>query len=105
MMTSSFSFAILLMVIIQQHLQLKGEKEMSSYKTLTSIVAWTCFIFGMISTLVPTILGITSGALAGGINDVDAGKLWFYRHGLSYLIGLGLFFGYLFAARVRKELE
>ena len=78
---------------------------MSTYKTLTSIVAWTCFIFGMISLVVPTILGITSGALAGTINDVEAGKLWFYRHGLSYLIGLTLFFGYLLAVRVRKELE
>ena len=78
---------------------------MSSYKTLTSIVAWTCFIFGMISLVVPTILGITSGALAGTINDVEAGKLWFYRHGLSYLIGFALFIGYLFAVKVRKELE
>ena len=78
---------------------------MSSYKTLTSIVAWTCFIFGMISLLVPTILGITSGGLAGTINDVEAGKLWFYRHGLSYSIGFALFLGYLWAVKVRKELE
>ena len=78
---------------------------MSSYKKLTSIVAWTCFIFGMISLIVPTVIGITTGGLAGTINDVEAGKLWFYRHGLSWLIGLGLFLAYLFAVRVRKELE
>ena len=78
---------------------------MSSYKTLTSIVAWTCFIFGMISLVLPTIIGIATGGLAGTINDVEAGKLWFYRHGLSWLIGLGLFLTYLFAVRVRKELE
>ncbi len=78
---------------------------MSSYKTLTSIVAWTCFVFGIISLIAPLIIGIATGGLAGTINDVEAGKLWFYRHGLSWLIGLGLFLGYLFAVRVRKELE
>lgn len=78
---------------------------MSTYKKLTSIVAWTCFIFGMISLVAPTVIGIATGGLAGTINDVEAGKLWFYRHGLSWLIGLGLFLVYLFAARVRKELE
>ena len=78
---------------------------MKSYKTITSIVAWTCFIFGMISLIAPTVIGIATGGLAGTINDVEAGKLWFYRHGLSWLIGMGLFLVYLFAVRVRIELE
>ena len=78
---------------------------MKTFKTLTSIVAWTCFIFGMISLVAPLIIGIATGGLAGTINDIDAGKLWFYRHGQSWLIGLGLFLVYLFAVRVRKELE
>lgn len=85
--------------------QAKGEIEMSSYKTLTSIITWTCFLFGMISMVVPTIIGIATGGLAGTINTVEAGQLWFYRHGLSWLIGIALFIAYLFAVRVRKELE
>jgi hypothetical protein len=78
---------------------------MSSHKTLTAIVAWTCFIFGIVSLAAPLIIGITNGSLAGTISDVEAGKLWFYRHGLSWIIGLAFFFGYLATIRVRKELE
>jgi hypothetical protein len=105
MMTGLLWFDILQGLLINPTTKPKGEIEMSSYKILTSIVAWLCFIFGVISLVAPTIIGISTGALAGTINDVEAGKLWFYRHGLSWLIGFALFLTYLFAVRVRKELE
>jgi len=38
-----------------------------TFKTLTKITAWILGIFGVISVFVPTILGITSGALMGTI--------------------------------------
>ena len=78
---------------------------MKTYKTLTAIVIWLCFIFGAISLVAPLIIGIATGGLAGTINDIEAGKLWFYRHGLSWLIGVVFFLTYLFAVKVSKDLE
>ncbi len=75
------------------------------HKTLTSIAAWLLFTFGVISLIVPTVIGISSGALMGTINDIDAGKLWFYRHGMSYLIGFLLLLGYLYAVKVLETIE
>ena len=77
----------------------------SVYKTLTAIVAWTCFVFGLISVIGPTLVGIVTGQLVGSINDLDSGLLWFYRHGVSYLIGVVLFAVFLYAVKVRKALE
>jgi type III secretory pathway component EscS len=73
-----------------------------TFKTLTSIAAWMLFIFGVISLIVPTVIGISTGALMGTITDIDAGKLWFYQHGLSYLIGLLMTLGFLYAVKVLK---
>lgn len=75
------------------------------YKTLTAITAWILFVFGVISVIVPTVIGISTGALMGTINDIDAGKLWFYRHGLSYLIGFLLFLGFLYAVKILGTLR
>jgi hypothetical protein len=68
-------------------------------------VAWTCFIFGMLMVLTPTVIGIATGGLAGTVNPVEAGQLWFYRHGLGWLLGMAFFAMYLFTVRVRKSLD
>lgn len=77
----------------------------SIFKTLTSIVAWTCFISGLILVIVPVVIGIATGGLMGTIITVEAGKLWFYQHGLSWLLGMAFFATYLFAVKVRKSLD
>ena len=77
----------------------------SIFKTLTSIVAWTCFTFGLVAVIAPTVIGITTGGLSGTINTVDAGQLWFYRHGLGWLLGMAFFATYLFTVKVRKSLD
>ena len=77
----------------------------STFKTLTSIVAWTCFIGGLALVIVPIVIGIATGGLMGTINTVEAGKLWFYQHGLSWLLGMGFFLTYFFAVKVRKSLD
>lgn len=77
----------------------------STFKIVTSIVAWTCFIFGMLSIVAPTVLGIAGGVLGGTINSVETGQIWFYRHGLGWLLGMAFFATYLFAVRVRKSLD
>ncbi|MCJ7622961.1 MAG: hypothetical protein MUO76_05630 [Anaerolineaceae bacterium] len=53
----------------------------------------------------PTAVGIATGALVGTINDNDAGLLWFYRHGVSYIIAFLFLIGYLQAVKVRKALD
>ena len=77
----------------------------STYKTLTAIVAWTCLVFGLISVIGPTVVGIVTGQLVGTINDLDSGLLWFYRHGVSWIIGVVLFAVFLYAVKVRQSLE
>ncbi len=77
----------------------------SIFKTLTSIVAWTCFIGGLALVIVPTVIGIATGGLAGTINNVEAGQLWFYQHGLSWLLGMAFFATYFFAVKLRKSLD
>ena len=77
---------------------------MSTYKTLTAITAWMCFISGVIFLILPIVIGISTGALAGTINDVEAGKLWFYRHGLSFLLSVVFSAGFLFSVKVRHSL-
>jgi hypothetical protein len=32
-------------------------------------------------------MGIVTKALIGTVNSVEDGKLWFYRHGLGFIIG------------------
>ncbi len=76
-----------------------------TFKTLTSIVAWVCFIFGLMSVIAPTVIGIVTGGLAGTINSVDTGKIWFYQHGLGWLLGMAFFATYFFAVKVRKSLD
>ncbi len=77
----------------------------STFKNLTSIVAWICFIMGLISVIAPTVMGIASGAMAGTVNTVADGQLWFYRHGLGWLLGMAFFATYLFTVKVRKSLD
>jgi hypothetical protein len=84
-----------------------GEQQMSAstFKTVTSIVAWLCFIFGLLSIVAPTVIGITSGGLAGTINTVEDGQVWFFRHGLGWLLGIAFFATYLFTVKVRKSFD
>ena len=77
----------------------------STYKSLTAITAWICFISGVVSVIAPIVVGILTGALVGTINDVAAGQLWFYRHGLSFLIGVVFFACFLFSVKVRQTLD
>ncbi|NOZ29848.1 MAG: hypothetical protein GXP39_17610 [Chloroflexi bacterium] len=77
----------------------------STYKALTAIAAWFCFINAMLSVIALLALGIATGALMGTVNDVESGKLWFYRHGQSFLIGAVFFALFLYAVQVRKSLE
>ncbi|MBI3165895.1 MAG: hypothetical protein HYZ24_14525 [Chloroflexi bacterium] len=76
-----------------------------TFKNLTSIVAWTCFIGGMVSVIAPTVIGIATGGIAGTINTVEDGQLWFYQHGLGWLLGMAFFATYFFAVKVRKSLD
>ncbi len=77
----------------------------STFKTLTSIVAWVCFLFGLMSVIAPTVIGFATGGMAGTINTVEAGQLWFYRHGLGWLLGMAFFATYFFAVKLRKSLD
>jgi hypothetical protein len=85
----------------------QGEKQMSTsnFKNLTSIIAWVCFLMGLISVVAPTVIGIISGGLAGTINTVEDGQVWFFRHGLGWLLGMAFFAAYLFTVKVRKSLD
>jgi len=55
--------------------------------------------------IAPTVIGIATGGLAGTINHVEAGQLWFYRHGLGWLLGMAFFATHLFTVKVRKSLD
>ena len=76
-----------------------------TFKTLTSIVAWVCFIMGLMAVIAPTVLGIAGGVLGGTVNSVETGQIWFYRHGLGWLLGMAFFATYFFAVKVRKSLD
>ncbi|MCL4527917.1 MAG: hypothetical protein M1282_00700 [Chloroflexi bacterium] len=77
----------------------------ATFKTLTSIVAWICFLMGLISVIAPTVMGIATGAMSGTVNSVADGQIWFYRHGLGWLLGMAFFATYFFAVKVRKSLD
>ncbi len=77
---------------------------MQTLKTLVDVIVWTNFVFAMIMFVVPTIIGILTKGLAGTIATVEDGKLWFYRHGLAYLLGAVCFVVALFAIKVRVVL-
>lgn len=55
--------------------------------TLAQIAVWVLFISGLIMIIGPLIMGLVTRNLAGTINSVEDGKLWFYRHGLGFIIG------------------
>ena len=55
--------------------------------TLAQISVWVLFISGLFMILGPLIMGLATKNLAGTIHSVEDGKLWFYRHGLGFLIG------------------
>jgi hypothetical protein len=55
---------------------------------LVSLIAWVPLVNGLIMVLGPIVFGIATKALIGTINSVEAGKLWFYWHGLGLLIGI-----------------
>ena len=76
-----------------------------TFKNLTSIVAWLCFIMGLMAVIAPTALGIAGGVLGGTVNSVETGQIWFYRHGLGWLLGMAFFATYLFTVKVRKSLD
>jgi hypothetical protein len=85
----------------------QGEKQMSTstFKTLTSIVAWVCFIMGLMSVIAPTVIGFATGGMGGTINTVEDGQLRMYRHGFGWLLGMAFFATYLFTVKVRKSLD
>jgi hypothetical protein len=58
------------------------------WETLTKIAVWVLFINGVINILGPAIMGLATKNLAGTIHSVEDGKIWFYRHGLGFLIGI-----------------
>ena len=76
-----------------------------TFKNLTSIVAWLCFIMGLISVIAPTVIGIATSSIAGTINTVEDGQLWMYQHGYAWLLGMAFFATYFFAVKVRKSLD
>ena len=77
---------------------------MASFKWLVSIAAWVLFANGLIWLLVPVILGLATGNLVGAINNVDAGVLWFWRHGFSFLLGVLSLAASLYAVKIRTSL-
>jgi hypothetical protein len=77
----------------------------SVFKTLTSITIWVLFVSGLIFLILPIVLGIATGALAGTINSVDDGLLWFWRHGFSFLLSVIFLTASVFVVKVRKKLE
>jgi hypothetical protein len=58
----------------------------------------------MLFVIAPIVIGLATGGLAGTINDVEAGQLWFYRHGQSFLLAVVFFAGFLFSVKVRHSL-
>lgn len=54
---------------------------------VAQIAVWVLLIFGLLMLILPTIMGLATKNLAGTVHSVEDGKIWFYRHGLAYLIG------------------
>jgi hypothetical protein len=59
----------------------------SALEILITISVWVLFISGVFMILGPLVMGIVTKALIGTVNSVEDGKLWFYRHGLGFIIG------------------
>ena len=68
------------------------------YVTLTDFALWPLFLLGIVNIVAPTIMGIVTQSLAGSIHSVEDGKLWFYRHGLAYLIGAAALVAFFYGA-------
>lgn len=75
------------------------------FKALTSITAWVLFITGLILLAGPIIVGLATGELVGTINSVDDGMLWFWRHGLGFLLSVIFLTASVYVIKSRKELE
>jgi hypothetical protein len=57
-------------------------------EVLAQIAVWVLLISGILSIIGPIIMGLATRNLVGTIHSVEDGKLWFYRHGLGFLIGI-----------------
>ncbi len=60
----------------------------SIFETLATITVWVLFISGILMIAGPIIMGLLTKQLAGTIQSVEDGKIWFYRHGLGILMGI-----------------
>ena len=76
----------------------------SIFKALASITAWVLFIWGLILVLIPTIIGLATGNLAGTIQTADDGVVWFWRHGVSFLLGVIFLTASVYVVKSRKAL-
>lgn len=72
-----------------------------TFGTLADIALWVLFILGVVSILAPVIIGLATKNLAGTIQSVEDGKVWFYRHGLGFLIGAAAFVAFFYGLSVR----
>ena len=71
------------------------------FGTLADISLWVHFILGVVNVLGPAIMGIITRNLAGTVHSVEDGKVWFYRHGLGFLIGIAALAAFFYGASVR----
>jgi hypothetical protein len=78
---------------------------MATLRGLVTIAAWVLFINGLVYVFLPVIVGLATGNLVGAINSVDAGVLWFWRHGYSFLLGAIFLSASVYAVRMRTSLE
>jgi len=79
----------------------KGFLMSGTFGTLADIALWLLFILGVVSIVGPVIIGIVTRNLVGTINSVDDGKVWFYRHGLGFLIGAAALVAFFYGASLR----
>jgi hypothetical protein len=69
-----------------------------TFGTLRDISLWILFILGVVSILGPVIIGLATRNLAGTINSVEDGVVWFYRHGLGFLLGIAALVAFFYGA-------
>lgn len=72
-----------------------------AYATLVDISLWILFILGILLIIVPVLIGLATRSLGGSIQSIEDGKLWFYRNGLTLLIGIAALFAFFFGASIR----
>jgi hypothetical protein len=72
-----------------------------TFGTLADIALWILFILGVVNILGPAIMGIATRNLAGTVNSVEDGKVWYYRHGLGFLIGIAALLVFFYGVQLR----